>query len=497
MIVVAVYILAVLLFSLTFHFLKTVQTCRHVFDTGYNTITTFCDKKLDDLAKEKAIQKLALSMMKQCLRLCTKVSIIFFVTALFIWIVNFMKLVTLRDLSEFAMRWDVFIITIIVALLSVVFLRFAKYLFSNRYIQIVNNTHYSKIDRGIHNLAFRSGTLLHVLNDFEHTFLSKTWDGIKTEQPIFITSLPRAGTTIILKALCRIPGLATHTYRDMPFILTPVLWNKFSKKFNIQGMQRERAHGDGLSISVDSPEAFEEVLWKKYFTRKYTNRYIMLWETVDDTFFNFFQEHIKKILSLRQFENIVNRRYISKNNANISRIRILKMMFPDAFIIVPLRNPVEQSISLWRQHHNFIKLHANDHFSQKYMGDIGHYEFGALHRPFQFPNFESLTKGLKPKSVDYWLAYWISAFQYLSEQEGISLLCYEKLCHTGSAGFATLCNHLKLTVTEDQVYKGASILHEPPDSRKSEHSTDEYLTKSAMGLYSLLQRRCLLNESID
>jgi hypothetical protein len=283
----------------------------------------------------------------------------------------------------------------------------------------------------------------------------------------------------------------------MPFILTPVLWNKFSKIFYSQGMQRERAHGDGLSMSEDSPEAFEEVLWKKHFTNHYTNHGIMLWKATNDIFFDYFQEHMKKILSLRKLGDIITVRYISKNNANISRISILKTMFPDAFIIVPLRDPIEQSISLWRQHHNFLKIHANNGFSQKYMEDIGHYEFGALHRPIQFPNFELFTQGLKPTSIDYWLAYWISAFEYLSEQRGISWLSYEKLCQSDTDGFITLCNHIKLTATKDEINKAASILHAPPDSRKSEYAIDEDLIKSAMGLYNLLQERCLLQKSVQ
>ena len=52
-------------------------------------------------------------------------------------------------------------------------------------------------------------------------------------------------------------------YKDMPFILAPNLWSKLSfNKKNIDLV--ERAHGDGIRVSVESPEAFEEVFWMTF-----------------------------------------------------------------------------------------------------------------------------------------------------------------------------------------------------------------------------------------
>ena len=362
-----------------------------------------------------------------------------------------------------------------------------------------STTHYSIVDRAIHKLAFGSPMLQDMLNDIERSLFSKSWSRARAEKPIFITSLPRAGTTIILESLCRLPSLATHTYRDMPFILTPVLWHKLAKVFYRKGIYRERAHGDGLSISEDSPEAFEEVLWKKYFSEKYTDYTLELWpvkyhDGTDKEFFICFHEHMKKIIFLRQPNNIINGRYISKNNANISRVGFLKSLFPEAHIMIPLRNPIEHAISLWRQHINFMGQHVSDDFTRRYMEDIGHYEFGVLHRTLRFPNFVSLTHNLEPTTLDYWLGYWISAFEYLSEQLDISILHYETLCQSAAEGMFKLCKQLEIDATEEDVINAAGVFHSPSASREATHCADVRLTKRAMGLYDLLQDRCLLKQ---
>ena len=51
------------------------------------------------------------------------------------------------------------------------------------------------------------------------------------------------------------------TYRDMPFILAPGIWQKICKISHRDSELQERAHGDGVEIGFDSPEAFEEIFW--------------------------------------------------------------------------------------------------------------------------------------------------------------------------------------------------------------------------------------------
>lgn len=355
-------------------------------------------------------------------------------------------------------------------------------------------TPYSRLDRSIHNLAFDRVSLQDMMADIEDMLMTKQWAEARAERPIFITSLPRAGTTIVLEALHRLPGLAAHTYRDMPFVLTPVLWAKLSGLFHHQSQAHERAHGDGLKVNEDSPEAFEEVLWRKFYGHQYAEDHIDLWKPTDADagFAKIFHEHMKKIIALRQPSRLAESRYLSKNNGNIARLATLRTMFPDACIIIPLRHPLEHAISLWRQHRRFSRQHAVDTFARKYMADIGHYEFGALHRPIRFEGLEEMIKELSPESIDYWLAYWVAAFGYMATQPSIDFISYESLCTASVEGLTRLCEHLDVKADDTTISRAASIFHAPPPSRSHDHPMQQNLMDLATTLYGTLSKRCLL-----
>ena len=68
---------------------------------------------------------------------------------------------------------------------------------------------------------------------------------------------------MLLNALHKSNLFASLSYSDMPFVLAPNLWSKIS--FNKRYSElKERAHGDGIKVSTESPEAFEEVFWKTF-----------------------------------------------------------------------------------------------------------------------------------------------------------------------------------------------------------------------------------------
>jgi len=347
---------------------------------------------------------------------------------------------------------------------------------------------YSKLDRALHKLAFNSKLLQNVLADMERSMFSQRWQDISADKPVFVTSLPRAGTTIILQTLNRMCHLATYTYRDMPFILTPLIWDKVSRVFSRTSKPAERAHGDGLVIDEDSPEAFEEVLWKKYFPGYYDQTGINCWQDSlhRPVFEQAFRGHMQKLLMLRYADSSSSLRYISKNNANIARIGYLQELFPDARFVVPLRHPVEQAISLLRQHQNFICLHANDTFARRYMADIGHFEFGELHRAIRFPDLAGLVRGLGPGSLDYWLAYWLAAFRELSRYPNLCFISFEDLCIHPETSLQNLLNYLELDAEKASV-KQAALTFRPPLERRGEYSVDPVLVEQAMACYKGLQ----------
>jgi hypothetical protein len=209
---------------------------------------------------------------------------------------------------------------------------------------------YSLLDRAIHRLAFVSPAIQETAADIESVLYGKFFNQRTITKPIFVTSLPRAGTTLVLELLSRVPGIATHTYRDMPFVLAPILWNNVSRSFRKPADLRERAHGDGMAVSYDSPEAFEEILWRSSWSKKYGRDRITLWSDREDTreFRPKFVDHIKRIIALRSPD--APGRYASKNNANIARLGLLRNLFADGILLVPFRDPIGQAVSLLQQH---------------------------------------------------------------------------------------------------------------------------------------------------
>jgi len=304
---------------------------------------------------------------------------------------------------------------------------------------------YSTLDRLLHRLAFSHASVQFAAADCEAATLGSAFRGLPAERPIFVTSLPRAGTTIILSALNRLPQLGTHLYRDMPFVMAPLLWSRLSRRMQKSSEARERAHGDGIRISADSPEAFEEVIWRAFWPEKYRKDGIALWTAADaapqaDAFL---RDHFRKIVALRCGERAADGRYLSKNNANVARIDYLAASMPDATLLVPLRRPFDHAASLLRQHRNFLALHGRDPFAQRYMADLGHFEFGALHRPILFPGFVEARQALSPDTIDYWLAYWMAAYRHLeARRDRLTFVSYEHLCAGGEEAVVRLCRRL-------------------------------------------------------
>lgn len=289
---------------------------------------------------------------------------------------------------------------------------------------------YSRIDRALHRLVFDVPGLQETVADLERNAFGHKFRHIPIIRPVVITSLPRAGTTMLLQALAEHPAVATHTYRDMPFVLAPLLWSRLARPFQRSAAAMERAHGDGVMISYDTPEAFEEVVWLSTCPEKFGPDAIGLWTQSDvtDDLRQALESHLRRILALRG-PAAGGGRYVAKNNANIARLRALPRIFPDVEIVVPIREPLAHARSLHRQHLNFRERHTVDPFVERYMRDIGHFEFGALHRPLAFPDPNGLMVGKSPLDLNYWLAYWLVAFEHIRTQvHNIRPLSFESLC---------------------------------------------------------------------
>ena len=317
------------------------------------------------------------------------------------------------------------------------------------------------LDKALHNVAFNPWLPLTALSNIETRFFHKDLSRIKIKRPVFITALPRAGTTLLLQLCVKTNKFASHTYGDMPFLLTPLFWRSLSKAFRKLDAPQERVHGDGVMIDANSPESFEEIIWKKFWPSRYRSDRIIPWsEPSYPAFEQFFDEHARKIVFVRTGSEHLTSRYISKNNLNIARIKYLRSVFPDAIIIVPFRQPLQHAASLLRQHRNFLNIHENNPFARKYMKDTGHYDFGKNLRPINFNDWLSSKNRAKPNNLLFWLQYWIKAYQYLlnNAKNEVFFLSYDRLCEEPERSLNWLSKLLKiedaetLTKNSDQIF---------------------------------------------
>ncbi len=348
---------------------------------------------------------------------------------------------------------------------------------------------YSRLDRLTHRVAFGHRAVQDILAEIEATAFGKLWRDQPLVRPIFITSLPRAGTTLLLEILARLPPVATHTYRDMPFVRAPILWSRLSRRFRADRDATERAHGDGMMIGADSPEAFEETVWIANFADHYRRRGIRLWHGSAPDFASDLADHMRRIVVLRLGGISPGARYLSKNNANIARLGVLRSAFPDAHILVPLRDPLAQARSMLHQHLRFVERHAEDRFAERYMADIGHFEFGALHRPILFEGLDDLRSRHGPGQLEYWIGYWIAAFRHLAGQDGVTFLDYARFCHDGRGNFLRLCEEIGLAADPACVREAARQIRQQPEPKPPDAGLEGL--DEARGLFETLRARSL------
>lgn len=294
--------------------------------------------------------------------------------------------------------------------------------------------------------------------------------GISVERPVYVTGLPRAGSTILLEMLARHPDTATHRYRDFPAIHVPVWWNWFVDRAATPGAQaRERTHLDGILVDRDSPEAFEEMLWMVFFPDQHDpNESAVLGpETRNPAFERFYIDHIHKLLRLRRAG-----RYLAKANYNVTRLQYLLRLFPDARFVVPFRDPVWHVASLMKQHRLFSAAAATRPRVTRHLGRSGHFEFGPGRRPINFGNGDATrlvellwNNGFE---VEGWAEYWAQTYGHLARllvadaalRNATMLVRYESLCAAPGGVMRAILDHCDLTDQGIPAHADA-VLHEP------------------------------------
>ena len=446
-------------------------------------VSAILDSDLDDDSKERQVRRAGIDLLLVSWGIAWRFSVALGGTAVPILLADALNWVSLDSVISTMLRVD-FIVSVTVVLIALGFLLSRLKHGETKGIDDVSG--YTVTDQFFHMLAFSSPAIMKAASRLDEFVYRKQVEELDYAPEVFVTSLARGGTTALLNALATEPSLATFQYRDMPFVTAPVLWSHLLPSSR-QVARRQRAHGDGLEIDLNSPEAFDEVIWMLGWPRHYLADRIEPWQEDDETPDGraMLDSAFRRVALLRSQRLLEGRRvtmhYLSKNNANIARIPLLVRMFPQCKIVIALRQPEAHALSLMRQHENFTRLHARGSFVERYMRDIGHFEFGLLHRPIAFPGFRL---GLyDPREPDYWLHYWVSAFREVERyREKCVFVTQDSLRSDPNRAIESLMARLDLPSSPTDYSK---FFHSKPDKIRPEQFSDE-LVAEARAIYAHL-----------
>ena len=348
---------------------------------------------------------------------------------------------------------------------------------------MIDGSQYGSAARSLHRLALASPAFGRACLDFESLFQRGTGDFSTKDPHILIAGLARSGSTMLLRTLYSLGIFRSLTYRDMPFVMMPGLWRRLSAlaTSGAQAHEAERAHGDGITVDYDSPEAFEEVFWRCFCPEIYTGTTALAPRTVPGEVIASFRTFVRNALASRTDQQ--QRLYLSKNNNNILRMQALREALPGARIIVPFREPVQQAASLHKQHQRFLELHARSPFTAAYMGWLGHHEFGTCHRPFRFGARQPQAA---PAATDlnYWLQQWLIVYQHLYQRRSeMSFCCFEDLCAEPEA---TLCRFVGDLAPKSAITQAVADIDAPSQHRQA--PADAALVAQCRSLYHELRQ---------
>jgi hypothetical protein len=318
-----------------------------------------------------------------------------------------------------------------------------------RKAQSVAGPEYPPMERLLHRVALHP-LVARVAFDVDAMLVGQEPPAV--ERPVYVAGLARSGTTLLLEALHGSGAFVSLTYRHMPLITAPLMWERLSRGHRRAGEARERAHGDRVAVDYDSPEAFEDVFWRTVGEGDYIRPHGLLPHHPDAAAVADYRRYVARVLAAAggpgdaarpeqtQLIEPRSRRYLAKGNNNLLRLAALKRAFPDAVIVTPFRAPRDQARSLLAQHRRFLRIHARDPFGLQYMDWLAHHEFGAHARPFLFDPTLRVDDPAALNDEAYWLRYWASVYGHLlsHHQQDVAWIDYDRFCAAPKAGLARL-----------------------------------------------------------
>lgn len=301
----------------------------------------------------------------------------------------------------------------------------------------------------------------------------------RVDRPVYVAGLARSGTTILLEHLAAHPAVATHRYVDFPPLLTPYWWNRWLARVpNSQEQAQERAHKDGIEVTSQSPEAFEEMLWMAFFpdTHDPAHSSVLGRDAENPEFARFYDEHVRKLLAVRERE-----RYVAKGNYNLVRLGYLHKLYPQAKFILVIRDPVWHIASLMKQQKLFVAGETSEPRALEHMRRVGHYEFGLDRRAINVGDDDETRRITKlwetdgegdeetANEVEGWARYWAAIYAHVADtldadpelKAACLVVRYEDLCGQPHDRLQAVFDHAELTLDSETLNEAASGLHAP------------------------------------
>ena len=126
------------------------------------------------------------------------------------------------------------------------------------------------------------------------------------------------------------------------------------------------------------------------------------------------------------------------------------------------------------------------------MADTGHYDFVDNLRPVDFDRWISKGKPFDPRTLSFWLEYWIQTYSYLldQDQDRIRFLCFERLCADPQGVLSRLGKFLEIEDQEQLLAAGDRVSPPSPHSGNEENLERSQLERAEL-LYEKLNDRAL------
>lgn len=309
------------------------------------------------------------------------------------------------------------------------------------------------------------------LGNWESRTAADAIEGIQVEAPVYVAGLARSGTTMLLELLAEHPQVASHQYRDYPPVFTPFWWNRFLERVpHGDEAAKERAHGDGIAVTSNSPEAFEEALWMAFFPHLHEGggSSVLGADQSHPEFERFYDEHLRKLLAVRGRS-----RYVAKGNYNLTRLGYLQRLYPDARFVLAVRDPAWHIASLMKQQTLFCAGERAHPRAVDHMRRVGHFEFGLDRRPIHTGDAAAAERVRRlwatGHEVEGWAHYWAMIYQEVADRldgdaglRAASLVVpFEPLCQQPEKHIGALFEHCRLPIERDYLLAAAERIRFP------------------------------------